>query len=302
MFRKGNGLYVTHYTQGLRLLDISDPENLVEVGYYDNYEDYLSDTCNDLYFFIRSIIEGGNVSNWFQHIFGVFPDQNRPDICYAGGSDGFYIFDVLPIAAPTGFTLSGSVGEHPTLSWDASSAVGLTGYKLYQKWGSGGSYSLLITLGRNTTSFTDPGVTIGPGGKYETRTCYRVTAYNIIDRESAPSGQKCVSFDEVQKSGGPTEAAVVSYVFNLLTAYPNPFNPSTQISYSLAQDADVTLKVYDMLGTEVSELLNETQPAGIYEINFNGKNLASGVYIYRVIARKNGSVLFTDTKRMILLR
>ncbi|MCH7963205.1 MAG: T9SS type A sorting domain-containing protein [Bacteroidetes bacterium] len=90
--------------------------------------------------------------------------------------------------------------------------------------------------------------------------------------------------------------------FSLSQNYPNPFNPSTVISYSLAQDADVTLKVYDMLGTEVLELLNETQPVGIYEINFNGENLASGVYIYRVIARKNGSVLFTDTKRMILIK
>ncbi len=90
--------------------------------------------------------------------------------------------------------------------------------------------------------------------------------------------------------------------FSLNQNYPNPFNPSTQISYSLAQDADVTLKVYDMLGTEVLELLNETQPAGSYEINFNGSNLASGVYIYRVIARKNGGVLFTDTKQMILMK
>jgi hypothetical protein len=250
MFGKGNCLYVVHYTQGLRVLDISNPENLVEVGYYDDYQ-AMNVTCNDPNFF-RSVINPGNQSNWYQGISGVYPDPNRPGVVYAGSiNEGFYIFDVLPdIAAPTGFTLSGSIGEHPTLSWDASSAVGLQGYKLYQKWGSG-NYFLLINLGRNTTSFTDPGVFIGSGGKFAPTTCYKVTAYNITGRESAPSVQKCAVVGAVQKSGESSNDAVESYEFNLLPAYPNPFNPSTQISYSLAQDADVTLKVYDMLGTEV---------------------------------------------------
>lgn len=90
--------------------------------------------------------------------------------------------------------------------------------------------------------------------------------------------------------------------YSLSSNYPNPFNPSTLISYTLAQDADVTVKVYDMLGTEVANLVNESESAGSYEVNFIGENLASGVYIYRVVAGKNGRVLFTDTKQMILLK
>ena len=156
MFGKGNALYVTHYTQGLRLLDISDPENLVEVGYYDDYVNALNVDCNDPYFFRSSINNDGNQSNWFQGIFGVFPDPNRPGVVYAGSLDeGFYIFDVLPdIAAPTGFTLSGSSGENPVLSWNASSAVGLDGYKLYQSL-NGVTYTLRAILNKYTTSFTD---------------------------------------------------------------------------------------------------------------------------------------------------
>jgi hypothetical protein len=90
--------------------------------------------------------------------------------------------------------------------------------------------------------------------------------------------------------------------FNLYQNYPNPFNPSTQITFSLAGEADVSIKVYDMLGTEVANLLNETQTAGLHEVSFNANNLASGVYIYRITASKNGIVLFTNSKRMLLLK
>ncbi|MCH8035120.1 MAG: T9SS type A sorting domain-containing protein, partial [Bacteroidetes bacterium] len=95
---------------------------------------------------------------------------------------------------------------------------------------------------------------------------------------------------------------VVLFDFVLKNNHPNPFNPSTQITYSLAQDADVTLKVYDMLGTEVAKLVNETQTVGNHEINFNAENLSSGVYIYRITASNNRRILFTDSKQMILLR
>jgi Secretion system C-terminal sorting domain len=94
----------------------------------------------------------------------------------------------------------------------------------------------------------------------------------------------------------------VEYNFSLNQNYPNPFNPNTTITYQIPKTSFVTIKVYDVLGTEVSELLNETQPAGSYEINFNAHNLSSGVYIYRITASKNGRVLFTNSKQMILMK
>jgi hypothetical protein len=79
--------------------------------------------------------------------------------------------------------------------------------------------------------------------------------------------------------------------------YPNPFNPVTTIKYSIPQRSKVTLKVYDIIGKEISTLVNEEKPAAIYEAEFNASGLSSGVYFFQLNA---GS--FISTKKMILLR
>jgi hypothetical protein len=79
--------------------------------------------------------------------------------------------------------------------------------------------------------------------------------------------------------------------------YPNPFNPGTNIQYTLNDVQFVNLKVYDSLGKEVSTLVNEDKPAGIYEIEFNGSKLSSGVYYYRMQAGN-----FSDTKKFIIMK
>jgi hypothetical protein len=83
----------------------------------------------------------------------------------------------------------------------------------------------------------------------------------------------------------------------LLQNYPNPFNPSTTIKYELPKSAEVRLSVFDLLGREVSVLVNERKDAGVHEIKFDGSNLASGVYFYRL---KAGD--FTQSKRLLLLK
>jgi len=72
--------------------------------------------------------------------------------------------------------------------------------------------------------------------------------------------------------------------FILYQNYPNPFNPSTNISYGITQSGLVTLKIYDVLGTEIETLVNEEKPVGTYELNWNAANLPSGVYFYRLQA------------------
>lgn len=89
----------------------------------------------------------------------------------------------------------------------------------------------------------------------------------------------------------------ISNAFSLSQNFPNPFNPSTIISWQLASSSDVSVKVYDALGKEVATLLNEKQNAGSHQIEFKANGLASGIYYYRIKAGK-----FTETKKMILLR
>ncbi|MBM4171635.1 MAG: T9SS type A sorting domain-containing protein, partial [Ignavibacteria bacterium] len=85
--------------------------------------------------------------------------------------------------------------------------------------------------------------------------------------------------------------------FQLEQNYPNPFNPFTTISYQLPVSGQVTLTVYDLLGRKVEELVNDFQESGFYAINFNGINLPSGTYFYKL---ECGT--FSETKKFILMK
>jgi len=83
----------------------------------------------------------------------------------------------------------------------------------------------------------------------------------------------------------------------LFLNYPNPFNPTTAIKYQIPELSFVTLKVYDVLGNEITTLVNEEKPAGLYEVEFNKNGLTSGVYFYQLKSES-----FVETKKMILLK
>jgi plastocyanin len=85
--------------------------------------------------------------------------------------------------------------------------------------------------------------------------------------------------------------------FKLDQNYPNPFNPSTSIKFQIPSSGFVSLKVYDLLGREVSTLISEYKSSGNYEIEFNASKLTSGFYIYQL---KSSS--FIQTKKMLLLK
>jgi hypothetical protein len=99
-------------------------------------------------------------------------------------------------------------------------------------------------------------------------------------------------FTEIENAGttNPLE-------FSLLQNYPNPFNPVTVINYQLPKTGNVKLSIYDALGKEVNILVNESQNAGNYNIEWNASAYPSGVYIYRLEA---GS--FVSNKKMILIK
>ncbi len=85
--------------------------------------------------------------------------------------------------------------------------------------------------------------------------------------------------------------------FNLEQNYPNPFNPSTVISFKLSVSSFVSLKIFDILGREISTLVNEEKQPGNYEVTFDASKLSSGIYFYTL---QSGS--FVETKKMILIK
>jgi len=93
------------------------------------------------------------------------------------------------------------------------------------------------------------------------------------------------------------EAEEMPVAYSLDQNYPNPFNPATQIKYSLLTAGNVSLKVYDVLGREVADLVNKHQDAGFYTVNFNASSLSSGIYFYRI---ESGS--FVSVKKMMLVK
>ncbi len=93
--------------------------------------------------------------------------------------------------------------------------------------------------------------------------------------------------------GGPTTPSE----FALSNNYPNPFNPTTNISYSVPQASEVNMIVFNTLGQQVATLVNEQKAPGSYTVTFEAGNLTSGVYFVRITAGD-----FTDTKKMLLLK
>ena len=115
-----------------------------------------------------------------------------------------------------------------------------------------------------------------------------------------------VGIDGVKLLGYPTSVAEISNEipkeFDLSYNYPNPFNPTTKFKYALPEGRNVKITIYDINGRKVTELVNNYQGAGTYEVTWNGKNdlgqhVASGTYIYQVNA---GS--FSQTKKMVMLK
>ncbi len=93
------------------------------------------------------------------------------------------------------------------------------------------------------------------------------------------------------------ENEMVPFKFFLSQNYPNPFNPSTIISFSLPKKSDVYITIYDITGKEIQQLFEGVEEAGKYEVSFDGSNLSSGVYFYKLRAGD-----FTSTKKMILVK
>jgi Secretion system C-terminal sorting domain len=131
-----------------------------------------------------------------------------------------------------------------------------------------------------------------PAGHYPSgNNGFYVGCDSTIDVTIPPATQDC------HCSGSMKVGTMESVDFRLDQNYPNPFNPMTKISYYIAQPTDVKLTVYDLLGNEIALLVSEFESPGAYSVDFDGFNLSSGVYIYKI---KAGT--FSDVKRLLLIK
>ncbi len=158
---------------------------------------------------------------------------------------------------------------------------GITEYQ--HEWANNQSFtgSSITNIPAPNTSVTLPG--LAPN------TWWRVRAGNIFGWGPFSQARNfSIITDVTTEDGLPTE-------FALIQNYPNPFNPGTTIKFQIPATSFVELKVFDMLGKEVTTLVNEELSPGFYKIDFDGSGLASGVYFYRI---KTGE--FVQTKKLIL--
>jgi hypothetical protein len=150
----------------------------------------------------------------------------------------------------------------------------------------------------NTNGFSiNDNIVINPGGATEETN--RIIGFGSLQLETPlifdhQSGEVILnltpsSVDENQ------ENALDDYI--LYNNYPNPFNPSTKIKYSVPQTSQVQIKVFDILGKEIETLVNEEKPSGTYELTWNTVNLPSGIYFYQIRAGN-----FIATKKMVLMK
>ena len=133
--------------------------------------------------------------------------------------------------------------------------------------------------------------------------------YSYIDKNVAAGNYqyrlKQIDFDGSSDYSRVVEISIDSpEEFSLAQNYPNPFNPATNLSYVIGHSSFVTLKVYDVLGNEAAVLVNETKPAGRYTLKFDGSNLASGIYFYRIkaVPIDGSSGDFSAVRKLILLK
>jgi len=130
---------------------------------------------------------------------------------------------------------------------------------------------------------------IGTDYKLEIRSLSNNNVYDISDLD--------FEIIDTTNTSSVKELNVSSQVYCLDQNYPNPFNPSTQIKYSIAEAGYVKLRIFDILGRLVDELVNGYKDANNYTVNFDASKLTSGIYFYRLECNS-----FTKTKRMILVK
>ncbi len=204
---------------------------------------------------------------------------------------------------PISKTYANLTGYYKLTTMDPNDVLSIlvTVHKDSSTIGTGGGFLL---IGAQTTSYNQFTVPINYSGdapklnRMDIEITIEDTSNNYLN---TPARGSFFIIDDLQLSETATgindQAFSLPNDFKLEQNYPNPFNPTTTIRYSIPKESFVTIKVYDVIGKEITSLVNERKSTGNYSINFNASNLPSGIYFYRMQAGN-----FVSTKKLVLLR
>ncbi len=218
-------------------------------------------------------------------------------------------YDALNVASgaphrPRDLVVTANALDEAQLDWNPRYYTEINQYKIYRAHTAGEpptNWTLVATISAwqgfpnpaPVTSWTDVGTTVGSGPH---RLWYRIVAVNNEQQESLPSDTDWIAWNKYGKKSSDLNK-IVTTDYKLEMNYPNPFNPSTTINYTLKENGFVTLSVYDILGNEVEKLVNEKQGIGLHSVTFNAAGLVSGVYLYKLKVND-----FVSIKKMILTK
>lgn len=175
------------------------------------------------------------------------------------------------------------------LTWTDKSE-GETGFIIERKLE--GDFSAIDTAEANSTGFIDSTVL---GGVLYT---YRIRGFNMNTPSQYSNQAEVTTITSVKRDNAvPTE-------YSLFQNHPNPFNPSTTLSYALPLESNVKLTVYNSIGQVVAEIINEIQAPGTYHLSFQASDLPSGLYFYSIIAQptQQGTQEFRKVRKMMLIK
>ena len=221
----------------------------------------------------------------------ILPEGNNYKVFVGTKSNGYfegeYLREVLPlqplIISPAGVR---NVARKATLTWHPSDLAMKYNLQIAED-------SLFSSIAFDTT-LTDTTLQLDDPLAANTSYYWHVNAININGDSSCSLN---ANFSTGTAVGIINEINNIPKVFALSQNYPNPFNPSTIINYEIPESGLVTIKIYDVLGREVSTIVNEEKSPGRYKVKFNGSNLASGLYLYRITSGN-----FSETKKMLLMK
>ncbi len=271
---RGNYVYISHYTAGMRVVDVHNPAAPDEVGSYDSYP---------------------GTSGGYHGCWGVYPYFPSGRWIGSDMQTGLYLLSFSGLHPRT---------RSPLVSPSENDTAGQSGSIFFQ-WQTAANqaedphYYKMHIFGPSVDTLlqsSDTSFTLSQLDFLQEAQTYRWHVW-ILDEFTKVSSQDTFSFvfhtDPVSVKDLPS----TPHAYKLEQNYPNPFNPTTTIQYNLHQPGFVNLKIFNILGVEVAVLVNEQQPSGRHEIQWDAHDIGSGIFLYKLTSGGH-----TQTKKMLLLK